>query len=86
MLRRTAVAQESDASWSNHKLMRIGIGLVLMCAGVILLGGPVFGGIGVLSGHEIHVRGGVARILFDLLIGGTLVLLGRQQMRPNELA
>jgi hypothetical protein len=66
--------------------MRIGFGLVLVCAGVILLGGPVFGGLGALSGHEIHVRGGVARMVFDLLVGGMLVLLGRQQMRLNKRA
>jgi hypothetical protein len=58
--------------------MKLALGVGLACVGVLVIGGPVFGLAAALSGHEIHVRGGAARAIADVVLGiGLLMAAGR---------
>ena len=68
--------------------VRMLVGLVALVAALVLLGGPVFGFTVLVSGGDLHIRGGAPRLAFDLVVG--LLLLGaavrRLASRPRETA
>lgn len=65
--------------------MRIFAGVVLAGMGVVILGGPAFGAVGLLTGHQVTAQGGVVRVLLDPAVGTSLSYAGwrRLQIRPR---
>lgn len=53
--------------------MRILVGLVALVAALALLGGPAFGFAVLISGGDLHIRGGALRLAFDLVVGSLLM-------------
>lgn len=54
--------------------VRILVGLLALAAALALLGGPAFGIAVLLSGGDLHIRGGALRLAFDLIVGSLLMV------------
>ena len=66
--------------------MRRVLGVGLLAVAVFLMSGPLFGLVTLLAGGELHVAGGVTRVVVDvglalLLLAGARRLLGDQSLR-----
>ncbi|MFZ6003499.1 MAG: hypothetical protein ACOYXM_06135 [Actinomycetota bacterium] len=66
--------------------MRSISGVVCGMLGLFLLVGPGFGSAALLSGREVYVDGGLARVGFDLIAGVSLVVVGRRLLRRRAPA
>lgn len=49
-------------------IRRVGAAVVAVVA-VFLLGGPAFAAASAVGGQDVHVEGGVFRLLFDVVVG-----------------
>ena len=49
--------------------MRTVLGVALLCVAVLGLGGPIFYAVGTLSGADMHIDGGLTRLVIEVAIG-----------------
>lgn len=45
---------------------------------IFLLGGPAFAAAGVVGGHDVHIEGGVVRLLVDVGLGFVVLRASRR--------
>lgn len=69
----TGVVRPRSSDTGRTLGVRIFVGLMALMAALVLLGGPAFGFAVLVSGGDLHIRGGALRLVFDLAVGSLLM-------------